>query len=130
MPESLPAPALAEPRLEALASAIAARPAVERVLDGFVDENGLFSVTFAIDVAHPEAWEEVRRFGWLFNNLYGAVADDVTFRPVVFEQNEGRPLRHLCWMLEGLSPAYSPDRALDVLLTPLAPFEPPLVVAV
>lgn len=121
----MPDAAALDPRLAPLSAAIAARPAVTAVLDGHCDEAGLWSLCFALDPADPEVWEEVGRFAWLFNNLYRAVADGVTFRPVVVE-DRGDAARRLCWLLEALDPDYTPERAVDVLLTPLPPFAPPM----
>lgn len=114
------------PELQPLAAGLAQRPGVTAVFQGHMDSDGRWSICFVIDTSSRDAWEEIRRFAWLFNNLYSVVEDDVSFRPVVFEETEHQERRHLCWMLESLSPYYTPDRALDVLLTPLPAFAPPL----
>lgn len=125
---SAPAPGAMpiDPALEPLAAAIEARPAVAGVGDGHVEPDGLWSVSFAIDPADPEAWEEVRRFAWLFNNLYGAVEPGFGFHPVVVEDAGPTAERHLLWQIAALAPDHTPERALDLLLSPLPPFRPPL----
>lgn len=111
------------PRLTALAEGLGARSAVSAVIDGWFDEQeGYWWIKFRVDTLADDAWDELQELAWLFNNTYTAVADPVLLRPLAFQPQAGAaPGAHLHWSLESLSPDYTPDRALDTLLTPFAP---------
>lgn len=111
-----------DPRLVPLAEGLSARPTVIDVLDGHHDEDGYWWVKFRVDTGVPDAWDELQELAWLYNNTYIAVAEPVLLRPLAFQPHAGNgPGAYLHWSLECLSPDYTPDRALDALLTSFAP---------
>lgn len=107
-----------DPRLVPLAEGLASRDGVSAIIDSYHDEEGYWWLRFRLDSRNPHTVETLAAMAWLFNNTFSAVADPVLLRPLTLDPEGG--IASLCWSLEALSPDYSPDRALDRLLTPVS----------
>lgn len=91
-------------------------PAVTKGIGSGVFENGGWWVKFAIDIAHPLAWNLVQEMGHVLNYLSLNERLPTAFKPVSPPPYmNGGPANFLSWVIECVDRDFTPTTCLEWL---------------
>lgn len=99
-----------------LVAFLARVPAVRGAVGSGVFPDGNWWVKFAIDIAHPLAWQAVQEFGCVLNQLSLEERLPTVFMPVSpAPYLNGGPEDFLSWVIESKDPSFGPVKVAEWL---------------